>query len=74
MSRLASNNQMTLEDFIVFIEENGDSYEELREQMRREMRIQRIQRGRVNSRILLKMNLKLSWRLMKALEPLNQRF
>ena len=51
MSRLASNNQMTLEDFIVFIEENGDSYEELREQMRREMRIQRIQRGRVNSRI-----------------------
>ena len=24
MSRLASNNQMTLEDFIVFIEENGD--------------------------------------------------
>ena len=51
MSRLASNNQMTLEDFIVFIEENGDSYEELREQMRREMRIQRIQRGRVNSSI-----------------------
>ena len=51
MSRLASNNQMTLEDFIVFIEENGDSYEDLREQMRREMRIQRIQRGRVNSRI-----------------------
>ena len=41
MSRLASNNQMTLEDFIVFIEENGDSYEDLREQMRREMRIQR---------------------------------
>tara|TARA_Y100000996_G_scaffold318675_1_gene254811 strand:+ start:754 stop:1995 length:1242 start_codon:yes stop_codon:yes gene_type:complete len=51
MSRLASNNQMTLEDFIVFIEENGDSYEDLREQMRREMRIQRIQRGRVNSSI-----------------------
>ena len=51
MSRLASNNQMKLEDFIVFIEENGDSYEDLREQMRREMRIQRIQRGRVNSSI-----------------------
>ena len=51
MARLASNNQMTLENFIVFIEENGDSYEELREQMRREMRIQRIQRGRVNSSI-----------------------
>ena len=51
MARLASNNKMTLENFIVFIEENGDSYEELREQMRREMRIQRIQRGRVNSSI-----------------------
>tara|TARA_B100001250_G_scaffold414430_1_gene452776 strand:+ start:24 stop:1265 length:1242 start_codon:yes stop_codon:yes gene_type:complete len=51
MSRLASNNGMTLEGFIQFIEENGDSYEDLREQMRREMRIQRIQRGRVNSSI-----------------------
>ena len=51
MARLATNNQMTLEGFISFIEENGDSYEELREQMRREMRIQRIQRGRVNSSI-----------------------
>ncbi len=51
MSRLAANNQMTVEEFIEFIENNGDSYEELREQMRREMRIQRIQRGRVNSSI-----------------------
>ena len=51
MSRLATNNQMSLEEFIAFIEENEDSYEELREQMRREMRIQRIQRGRVNSSI-----------------------
>ena len=51
MSRLASNNGLTLEGFIQFIEDNDDSYEELREQMRREMRIQRIQRGRVNSSI-----------------------
>mgnify|MGYP001227297176 FL=1 len=51
MNRLATNNQMSLEEFIAFIEENEDSYEELREQMRREMRIQRIQRGRVNSSI-----------------------
>ena len=51
MGRLASNNQMTLEGFISFIEENGDSYEDLREEMRREMRIQRIQRGRVNSSV-----------------------
>ena len=51
MNRLATNNQMSLEEFIAFIEENEDSYEELREQMRKEMRIQRIQRGRVNSSI-----------------------
>lgn len=50
-TRLALNNQMSLEDFILFIENNGDSYEEVREQMRKEMRIQRIQRGRVNSNI-----------------------
>ena len=50
-TRLASNNQMSLEDFILFIENNGDSYEEVREQMRKEMRIQRIQRARVNSNI-----------------------
>ncbi len=50
-SRLASNNQMSLEEFILFIETNGDSYEEVRETMRKEMRIQRIQRGRVNSNI-----------------------
>ena len=51
LSRLAANNQLSLEEFVVFVEENGDSYEDLREQMRREMRIQRIQRGRVNSNI-----------------------
>ena len=51
-SRLASNNQMSLEEFVSFIETNGDSYEEVRETMRKEMRIQRIQRGRVNSNIV----------------------
>jgi peptidyl-prolyl cis-trans isomerase SurA len=51
LTRLASNNQLTLEEFISYIEDNGDSYEEVREEMRKEMRIQRIQRGRVNSNI-----------------------
>ena len=51
VTRLASNNQFTLEEFISYIEDNGDSYEEVREEMRKEMRIQRIQRGRVNSNI-----------------------
>ena len=51
LSRLANSNDMTLEEFISFIETNGDSYEEVRETMRKEMRIQRIQRGRVNQSI-----------------------
>ena len=51
ISRLAANNQMSLEEFIAFIENNGDSYEAVRERMRKEMRIQRIQRGRVNQEI-----------------------
>ena len=51
LMRLASNNQMSLEEFIAFIENNNDSYEDVREQVRKEMRIQRIQRGRVNSNI-----------------------
>ena len=51
VTRLASNNQLSLEEFISYIEDNGDSYEEVREEMRKEMRIQRIQRGRVNSNI-----------------------
>ena len=51
LTRLAQNNQMNLEEFILFINNNGDSYEKVRESMRREMRIQRIQRGRVNSNI-----------------------
>ena len=51
LMRLASNNQMSLEEFIAFIENNNDSYEDVREQVRKEMSIQRIQRGRVNSNI-----------------------
>ena len=51
VERLARNNQMSLEEFISFIENSGDSYEDLRDDIRKEMRIQRIQRGRVNSTI-----------------------
>ena len=51
LMRLASNNQMSLEEFIAFIENNNDSYEDVREQVRKEMSIQRIQRGKVNSNI-----------------------
>ena len=51
LDRLATNNNMSLEEFIAFIENDGGSYEQLREDMRREMRIQRVQRGRVDSSI-----------------------
>ena len=37
LTRLASNNQMSLEEFIAFIENNNDSYEDVREQVRKEM-------------------------------------
>jgi len=51
MGRVAANNQMELQDFIASLEKEGTSYEDLREQIRNEMIIQRIQRGRVQSEI-----------------------
>lgn len=49
--RIANNNQMELQEFISYLESNGDSYEELRENVRKQMIIQRVQRGRVGSEI-----------------------
>lgn len=49
--RIANNNQMELQEFIDYVETNGDSYEELREKIRKQMIVQRIQRGRVGSEI-----------------------
>ena len=49
--RIANNNEMVLDEFIAYIEENGESYEDLRENVRKQMIIQRIQRGRVGSEI-----------------------
>ena len=51
VTRIATNNNMQLQEFITFVEDDGASYEELREQIKREMIIQRIQRGRVGSEI-----------------------
>ena len=51
LGRLASNNQMSLEEFITFVENDGASYEDLRDSIRKEMKIQRVQRGKVNSNI-----------------------
>lgn len=48
---IASNNQLSLEDFILTIKEAGQSYESLREKIRNDMIIQRVQRGKVGNEI-----------------------
>ena len=44
---IAANNNMTLDAFIESLASEGASYEELRDQVRKEMIIQRVQRGKV---------------------------
>lgn len=48
---IAKNNKMTLEAFIESLESEGASYEELRDQVRKEMIIQRVQRGKVGRQV-----------------------
>jgi peptidyl-prolyl cis-trans isomerase SurA len=51
ITRIAANNGMDLEEFISIMANDGASYEDLREGVREEMIIQRIQRGRVGNEI-----------------------
>ena len=51
ITRIAANNGMDLEEFISIMASDGASYEDLREGVREEMIIQRIQRGRVGNEI-----------------------
>lgn len=51
ITRIANNSQMELEEFITYIENDGESYESFRENVRKQMLIQRVQRGRVGSEI-----------------------
>jgi peptidyl-prolyl cis-trans isomerase SurA len=51
--RIANNNEMDLETFITYLEQNAESYEEFRENVKKEMIIQRVQRGRVGSEIVI---------------------
>lgn len=51
MERVAAQNGLTLEQFRVALEQSGQSYNETREQIRKEMIIQRVQSGHVNQRI-----------------------
>jgi peptidyl-prolyl cis-trans isomerase SurA len=51
IQNIAAQNRMTLEQFTAALEQQGQSYPEMREQVRREMIIQRVQAGNVNQRI-----------------------
>lgn len=51
ITRIAANNQMSLEQFIDYIVKDGESYEDFRENVKKQMIVQRIQRGRVGNEI-----------------------
>jgi peptidyl-prolyl cis-trans isomerase SurA len=51
IQNIAAQNRMTQEEFIAALEQRGQSYPQMREQVRREMIIQRVQGGNVNQRI-----------------------
>ena len=51
IANIAAQNRMTQEEFIAALEQAGQSYPQMREQVRREMIIQRVQGGNVNQRI-----------------------
>lgn len=51
MARIAAQNNMTLDQFRQALNASGTSYAAAREQIRREMVLQQVQRGNVNQRI-----------------------
>jgi len=51
LSRIASQNNLTLEEFRIAIQQDGGSYKAFRETIRKELIIQRVQRGKVGSRV-----------------------
>ena len=51
MGRLAAQNRLSPEQFAILLEQQGESYGEVRENIRREMVIQRVQQGNVNQLI-----------------------
>jgi peptidyl-prolyl cis-trans isomerase SurA len=51
INRIASQNRMTLDQFRQQLEAEGKSYQDMREDVRRELILQRVQSGNVNQRI-----------------------
>lgn len=51
VQNIAARNGMTLDQFRQAVEQQGQSYDALREQVRKEMIVQRVQAGNINQRI-----------------------
>lgn len=51
VSRIASKNRMSIEEFRARLEADGQSYSEMRSDIRREMILQRVQSGNVNQMV-----------------------
>jgi peptidyl-prolyl cis-trans isomerase SurA len=51
LNRIASQNRMSLDEFRMQLEREGKSYPQMREDVRRELILQRVQGGNVNQRI-----------------------
>ena len=51
VKRLAQQNNLDIEAFVKVVEERGDSYSELREEIRKSLKINRVQQGRIQNKI-----------------------
>ena len=51
VKRLAQQNNLSIEEFIEVVEERGDSYSDLREEVRKNLKINRVQQGRIQNKI-----------------------
>jgi peptidyl-prolyl cis-trans isomerase SurA len=51
LSRVASQNNLSIEEFKAALEQEGGSYKDFRQTIRKELIIQRVQRGKVGSRV-----------------------
>lgn len=51
LNRIAAQNQLSLEQFRSALEQEGKSYEDMRDQLRRDMIVQRVQQGNVSQRV-----------------------
>lgn len=53
MNTIAAQNKTTLQGFIQMVEQSGESYAAVREQVRKDMILQQVQRGNVNHKVMI---------------------